>query len=108
MFMKLNTLRDQRGVAMLLELVLVAAVLTLVGVALYQSNHQTHNTAADVSNKPTVATATATAEAAAKQLQDNTTAEAGLSAAPESAASDFQATGADVTNLGDSFNENNF
>jgi hypothetical protein len=107
MFMKLNTLRDQRGVAMLLELVLVAAVLTLVGVALYQSNHHASNTA-DVANKPTVASAATTAETAAKQLEDNSTAEAGLSAATESSTGDFQAVGADVTNLGDSFNENNF
>jgi hypothetical protein len=103
-----NQLRDERGIAMLLELVLIAGVLGLVGLALYQSNNHTKDSAALV-NKNAVPAAVTQADAAAKTIEADATTDDGLSAEAETAAADdFAGVDDDVTNLGDSFNENNF
>jgi hypothetical protein len=101
-------LRDERGVAMLLELVLIAGVLGLVGLALWQSNHHTKDSASLVNQKAVPAVVTQ-ADDAAKQIQTDATADDSLSAEAESTGvSDFAGVDDDVTNLGDSFNESNF
>jgi hypothetical protein len=105
--MKRQLLRDERGVAMLLELVLVALVLTLVGVALYQSNHQTPKDASKTVQTQ-ITTPEAAADAAASLVQRDATDEAALSTAVDSSADELTAADADVTNLGASFNENSF
>jgi cytoskeletal protein RodZ len=99
--MQPKILRDQRGVAMIFELLLVAAVLLLVGFAVYQANHS--KTAA---TPPTTAPASNTASdlaasAAATTIQDSAT-DASLSAAAESASDEVSATDSDVSNLGGS------
>jgi type II secretory pathway component PulK len=100
-------LRDERGVAMLLELVLVAAVLALVGIALYQSNHHAADAPA-VSSRPTTVSASGAADLAAKAVQQDSDSNAVLSATTESSADELTSADSDATNLGDSFNENNF
>ena len=100
-------LRNEQGVAMLLELVLVAAVLALVGIALYQSNHHAAQTA-EVSNRPATVSTGGAADLAAKAVQQDADSNASLSAATESSADELNSIDNDATNLGDSFNENNF
>ncbi len=104
--MSQSYLRDQRGVAMLLELILVAAVLVIVGVALYQSN-QAGKQAASV-NLPKVAPAVLSADAAIQAVQADSDNEATLSAATEASADDVTAADDDVTNLSGSFSNANF
>src|SRR5690349_259665 len=105
--MKTNTLQDQRGVAMLLELVLVALVLTLVGVALYQSNHQQPKDAATTIQSQ-LTTPEAAADAAAKLVEHDSADDAALSAEVDSSADALTAVDNDVTDLGGSFNEASF
>ncbi len=106
--MTIQQLREQSGFAMLLELILVAGVLTLVGIALYESNHHVADTVNSVANRPTAVTASGAADAAVKVVQDDATSEAAASSGVETSADQLGATDTDVTNLGDSFNENNF
>lgn len=86
---------------MLLELVLVAAVLALAGLAVYQASHRSKQAAtapvATPANNPT----SLASEAAAASLQDSA-ADADLSATAESSADELSATDTDVTNLGSS------
>ncbi len=96
--------RQQQGVAMLLELVLLAAVLSLVGLALYMANNHTSNTGV---NK-TAATATEAADIAAEGVVQDAADEAVLAAEAEGAADEYSATEDDVTNLEESFDESNF
>jgi Tfp pilus assembly protein PilX len=105
--MNARTLRDERGVAMLLELVLVALVLSLVGVALYQSNHQKPKDAATTVQSQ-LTTPEATAEAAASLVERDSADDASLSAAVDSSADELSAADADAANLEGSFNENSF
>ncbi len=105
--MKLQSIRNERGVAPLPELVLIALVLALVGVALYQSNHQApKDLGANI--KPAVVTVGNVAEVTARDLEKATDEDTTLGIATEEAASQFTAVDEDVTDLGDSFNENNF
>jgi len=92
---------------MLLELVLAALVLTMVGVALYQSNHHKPNDVG-ASLKPAVATATNVAEVTAREVQKSAETDTALSETAESSADQFGAVDDDVANLEASFNENNF
>jgi hypothetical protein len=108
--MKQKHLRDQRGVAMLLELVLVAAVLVLAGLAVYQSSHraaqsgtQTPSSAAVNSGAAPSSAVGLAATAAASSEQDSAT-DASLSASADSSATDVTQTNTDMTNLGDSSN----
>lgn len=105
--MKQNYLHDQRGVAMLLELVLVAAVLGLVGVAVYQSSH--HGTTASITSKPTAVTSAASlADSAAVITETNANSDATLSASAESSAAAVSDADIDATNLGGSSSANSY
>lgn len=105
--MRTTYLRDQRGVAMLLELVLVAAVLSLVGIALYQSNHHVNDTAALV-NKPGAVSAEAAADTAAKAVEQDVINDKSLDDATNASATELSATDDDLSNLGGSFDDSNF
>ena len=95
-------LHDQRGVAMLLELVLVAAVLGLVGLAVYQSNHKPNPTAS-VTTQPTIANkAAGVADAAAAITETSAATDASLSASADASASQVTDSDVDVSNLGGS------
>ena len=87
---------------MLLELVLVAAVSTLAGLAVYQANHRakTAEQAAVVSPAPS-ATETLANKAAAVSLQDSAN-DASVSATAEASVDEVSATDTDVSNLGSS------
>lgn len=100
--MKQNYLNDQRGVAMLLELILVAAVLGLVGVAIYQVNQHAATTASVVSSPKAVPAAVGLADSAAAISETSANTDASLSASAETAASQVTDTDVDVTNLGGS------
>jgi uncharacterized protein (UPF0333 family) len=95
-------INDQRGVAMLLELVLVAAVLALVGLAVYQTGHRSAKTASTSTSAPNAKQSVANSAAAAAESAANT--EASLSAGAEDAAGELAQTDQDVTNLGGSSN----
>ena len=107
--MNQNYLRDQRGVAMVLELVLVAVVLGLVGVAVYQVNHRATTPTASVSGKaPAVNSAEGLANSAAAITESSAADDASLSASAESSAGDVTDTDVDITNLGGSTSENSY
>jgi Tfp pilus assembly protein PilX len=97
-------LRNQRGVAMLVELVLLAVVLGLVGLALYLANHRVENRAVSQGK----VTTTSVAEASVKAMEQEAEAEAVLSTEAEAAADEFTAADDDAANLGDSFDESRF
>jgi hypothetical protein len=87
---------------MLLELALVAVVLALAGLAVYQASHRPKTAAtAGVSTPAATGTTSLANEAAAASLQDSA-ADADLSATAESSTDELSATDTDVTNLGDS------
>ena len=107
--MNTSYLRDQRGVAMLMELALVAVVLSLVGLAVYQATQHPKN--ASVSTSPAAATAGSAAglaASAAAVVQTEPAADASLSASADATASEVSATDNDVASLGDSINANSF
>ncbi len=104
--MKNTYLRDQRGVAMLLELVLVASVLALVGVAVYQANN--HKTASTSGTKAADSAAVGLANSAAAITEEESDADAKLSASAEASASQLSEADVDVTNLGGSSSANAF
>lgn len=106
--MNQNYLHDQRGVAMLLELVLVAAVLGLVGVAIYQSSHHGAPAASLPSKAATVTTTAGLADSAAAIIETNATTDATLSASAESSAAAVNDADVDVTNLGGSTSANSY
>jgi hypothetical protein len=106
--MKQNYLHDQRGVAMLLELVLVAAVLGLVGVAVYQSNHRLAPAASVASQPTTAASAAGLASAAAAIAVQDSAADAALSASADATAGEVTSADDDVANLGGALDENAF
>jgi hypothetical protein len=98
-------LRDQRGVAMLLELLLVAVVLTLAGVAVYQANHHSNSpTAATTSQSPAPNSPAGIAAAASDTVLQESSSDATLSAAAESSTDELAQTDADVTSLGGTSN----
>jgi uncharacterized protein HemX len=102
--MKRNSLpyiNDQRGVAMLLELILVAAVLALVGLAVYQTGHHSAPTASTTTSAPQNQQGVASTAAAAAEAAANT--ESNLSSSAETAAdNEVNAASQDATNLGGS------
>lgn len=103
--MRTKFLRDERGVAMLLELVLVAAVLSLVGLALYQSNHRNEKAAQPV---PARLTAAQAAESVVKAVEQSANDEIAAAAAAEASADELTAVSDDVVNLGGSTNAYSF
>jgi Tfp pilus assembly protein PilX len=97
--MKITHLRDQRGVAMVLELVLVAVVVSLVGVAVYQANN---NAAKHSANPPASQTAKAEdlAATAAATTQKESNVDLSLSAETETSADELSAVDNDIADLG--------
>ena len=106
--MKQNYLHDQRGVAMLLELVLVAAVLGLVGVAVYQANHRSASPTAAVTATPAAAGAAGLAAAAAATVVQDSAADVALSTEADATAGEVTDADNDVANLGGSLDANAF
>ena len=106
--MKQNYLHDQRGVAMLLELVLVAAVLGLVGVALYQSSHRTNPTASVATSQAAPNSAVGLASSAAAITESSSASDAALSATADASADQVTESDVDVSNLGGSTGANSF
>jgi Tfp pilus assembly protein PilX len=101
--MKQKHLRDQRGVAMVLELLLVVAVLTLAGLAVYQSSHRVKaSTASTTGQTPSTSTGIA-ASAAALSVQAAAT-DAALSADADNTTATLNQTSTDASNLGASSN----
>ncbi|MDB5178707.1 MAG: hypothetical protein JWN01_650 [Patescibacteria group bacterium] len=84
---------------MLLELVLVAVVLSLVGVAVYQANNKTPNSSV-VSRPAAPNSAAGIAASAAATTEKESTTDVSLSAAAETSADELSASDADVSNLG--------
>jgi len=103
-------LRDERGVGMLIELVLVAAVLGLVGVALYEANHHSTKTASvEVQKSATKATVADTAaEAAATAVTDDATSDITISNESDNSSDIYAAVDTDAANLGGAFDDNSF
>lgn len=91
---------------MLLELVLVAAVLALVGLALYQSNHSRAGKADQA--QPVKLTTSQTAESTVKAIEKDVDDEIATAAAAETAADEMVSVSEDVINLGASADANNF
>jgi cytoskeletal protein RodZ len=101
--MKTTYLRDQRGVAMLLELVLVATVLALVGLAVYQSGQ--HNQAASVQPKsPAPQSTESLATSAATIANQESAADTTLANDAETSADELSQADSDVANLGGTSN----
>jgi hypothetical protein len=101
--MSTKYLRDQRGVAMLLELVLVAAVLALAGLAVYQANHRQ---AADLQNTPSSpTTAVGLAASAAAITEQESGNDVALTAEDEAAVDEMSQADNDVSDLGGTSNE---
>jgi pyruvoyl-dependent arginine decarboxylase (PvlArgDC) len=107
--MNIKQLQEQRGVAMLLELILIAAVLSLVGLAVYQSSHRGSPVAGAVKSvAPASPTAAGLAAEAAKTVEQDSSDEVTLSADAEGSADELDAADTDTSNLEGSFNENSF
>ncbi len=106
--MKQNYLNDQRGVAMLLELVLVAAVLGLVGVAVYQSNHSSNPTASVAGQPAAAKSAVGLANSAAAISETSSAGDAALSATADASANQVTESDIDASNLGGSSSANSF
>ena len=113
--MKQSYIRDQRGVAMLVELVLIVAVLSLGGLAVYQSSHRpktvslastsTVNTP-ETSVGATPATTVGLADSAAAISEQASATDVTLSASAENSTSQLEQTDSDVSNLQGSSNAN--
>lgn len=91
---------------MLLELVLVAAVLALVGLALYQSNHNRASKADQT--QPVKLTTAQSAETTIKAIEKDVDAEIATAAAAETTTDEMVSASEDVINLGASADANNF
>jgi cytochrome oxidase assembly protein ShyY1 len=102
------TLRDERGVAMVVEVLLVALVLSFVGLAIWQANqHSKKAENATAVQTPAVAAGVDTAaEAAAKVVDEDQSSDITISAEAESAEGvEFDAVANDAANLEASFND---
>jgi predicted PurR-regulated permease PerM len=105
----MKTLHDQRGVAMLLEVVLVVVVLGMVGIALYTSHHS-DQTASQGSNIASPApTPNGNVDNAVNSLTQVSPSE-GSAVDNESttAVSDGDRTSGAASDIGGSYNENSF
>jgi hypothetical protein len=101
--MEKQYLRDQRGVAMLLELVLVAAVVTLAGVAVFQADHRPKTTPIATTQTAPTSPVGLAASAAALSVQAAAT-DAAISADSDSSTAQLSQSASDVANLGDTSN----
>lgn len=93
---------------MLLELVLVAAVLALAGLAVYQANHRATSSVATVETKqPAAAAPNSTeglAQSASSIAETDATTDSATSAGADAMADELTSTSDDVTTLGDTSN----
>jgi hypothetical protein len=101
--MQKHYLRDQRGVAMILELVLVAAVVTLASVAVFQADHRPKTVPIATTQTPPQSPAGLAASAAALSVQASAT-DASISADSDVSALQLDQNANDVANLGDASN----
>lgn len=101
--MKTIYLRDQRGVAMVLELVLVAAVLVLAGLAIYQADHRPKSVASS-QNGATPSSATGLAASATAVSEQAAATDASISATADSSANNITDTDTAAANLEGSSN----
>ena len=100
-------LSDERGFAMVFEVVLVALVLSFVGLALWQANqHNSQVSPASNQQKTTVVSTEAVAESAAKIAEDDFASDIAISAESEGIQdAEFTAAATEATNLEGSFND---
>lgn len=105
--MSKNILRDQRGVAMVLEIALVAVVIGLVGLAVYQATRSTQ-TAKQTNTAPAADSKQGLANSAAAILEEDSKSEVSASAQAESLTSEVTAADSDVSTLGGSANVGSF
>ena len=91
---------------MLLELVLVAAVLALAGLAVYQANHRATESKEATSTKPAVApnSTEGLANSAAAIATDGSNSDTATSAGADAMADEANSAESDVSNLGDNAN----
>jgi hypothetical protein len=101
--MQNNILHDDRGVAVILEVLLVAVVLTLAGLALYQADHRPKGTPVSAAQS-TPSTAQGLAASAAAVSVQASASDAALSAAADNSTSVLSQTDTDIDNLGNSSN----
>lgn len=104
--MKRNYLQDQRGVAMVVELLLVAVVLSFVGLAVYQSSK--HQTASKAPAQSADTSAVGLAASAAAIGQSEQTSDANVSASADATADQLKDTDVDMSNLGGSTSASSF
>jgi hypothetical protein len=106
--MRIDLKPDERGVAMVLELILVAFVLGLAGLAIYQSEHRPKapNSVAATNPTPPPAPNTTAGVAAtiAQQADADAASQATDSAASQTAADQLNQSDNDVTSLGGTSN----
>jgi uncharacterized phosphosugar-binding protein len=96
---------------MVVEIVLVALVLSFVGLAVWQANQHAKKAenATAISTPAAAATADTTAESAAKLVEDDFTADIKISTEAEGAQEDeFSAVAKDAANLEGSFDDSDF
>ena len=91
---------------MLLELILVAAVLALAGLAVYQANHRAGGNVATHTSQPSPApnSTEGLANSAASIATQGSTSDTAASAGADAMADQASAAESDVSNLGDSAN----
>lgn len=100
-------IRDQRGVAVVFELIIVALVLALAGLAVYQANHHEMpnsesaavNSGAALPPEP-LGSATDIAASAAAAATQAATAEATIAASADKSVTQLSDSTSDATNLG--------
>ena len=89
---------------MLFELLLVAVVLTLVGLAIYQTNHRAKPGSMAAQTGATPSTATGLAASAAAVSEQAAATDVSLSAAADNSANNVTQTDTDASNLEGSSN----
>ena len=105
--MKQNHLQDQRGVAMVVELLLVAVVLSFVGLAVYQSTQ--NHTASKAQPVQSVDNSTVGLAASAAAIgQSEEASDANVAASADATADQLKDTDVDMSNLGGSTSASSF
>ena len=110
--MRVKQLTDERGVAMVLEVILVAVVLVAVGYAGFQyyksqSNADTPGAVGALPGKPSTV-ANGTVDNATTALLNDTDADTTSTATEDAIVPSTDATGNSALNIGGSYNENSF
>lgn len=89
---------------MLLELVLVAAVLALAGLAVYQANHRASVASHATKASPAPSSTEGLANSAAAIATEGSSADTATSAGADAMADEANSAESDVSNLGDNAN----